>query len=235
MPSVTLDERIVHPSTPLPNGYVFVGKGDVYKTRNCRKLTHEAGHPVHVVQATNKSKTTLGIRVPRSIHEQVLAEAAATKDARASAVVRRDRALEDKTRVEILRLFPQIPLRHLEDILRHTLAKNSGRVGRTGTTSLAEAARLAVCAHVRHTFTDYDNMLKNGVEGEKARTMVFPAVKEKIEEWGMVVVSRTTKEKVHHAIDKRKGKNSGGRRKTTKRANDRRGREKSRSIKMKRH
>lgn len=38
---------------PLPSGYVFVPKGDVYVTRHCRSKTREAGKVVYLVYVSS--------------------------------------------------------------------------------------------------------------------------------------------------------------------------------------
>ncbi|KAK5078961.1 hypothetical protein LTR64_002619 [Lithohypha guttulata] len=181
----TPQELAVSPSASMPKGYSFVKKGDVYVTKNCRKLTHDSGSQVYIVQS--EKKTTLGIRVPRTIHNQVLTLNTATKAARTAAVAKKDGALETKTCAELLRLYHRIPKERIAMILKHTLKKNSGRVGRNKELSLTEVVDLAVRAHIRHKFTEYDAMLAKGVSREQARQRIQKIVDTMATIWGRTV------------------------------------------------
>ena len=67
----------------------------------------------------------------------------------------------------------------------HACLKYSGRVGRS------EAARrfdedsitLAVVAHVRHTRTDYDELLMRGIDRHDARSLVREKIDRVLEQW----------------------------------------------------
>ena len=182
MPVSGSDEPVVRPSSPMPKGYVFVKKGNVYITKNCRQLTQQAGRTVYIVQ--NEKKTTLGIRVPQYIRDQVHALNTATAADRAAAVAKKDEALENRTKAELLRLFPKIPHEKVPIILKHTLQKRSGRVGRTTDLPLREVVVLAVRAHARHRCTDYDVLLRKGVSREQARRQIQSVVDLKVKDWG---------------------------------------------------
>lgn len=56
-------------------------------------------------------------------------------------------------------MYPQMPLEDLERILAHGFEKGSNRVGRTTRLDIDERAELAVIAHIRHNYTDYENVL----------------------------------------------------------------------------
>lgn len=60
---------------------------------------------------------------------------------------------------EILRLYPRIPEQDLQATLDHTLEDGYLRVGRNTNLSLTDRAQRAVCAHVRHNHTIYDELL----------------------------------------------------------------------------
>lgn len=175
-------EKVVFVGSPKPKGYVMVRKGDVYVTRNCRKLTQELGKTVYIVQS--KDTKPLGIRVPLEVKQRVDALSVATKSTRAAAVQKKDEALEDKMRTELLLLYPQIPKDKIQPLLKHTLQKRSGRVGRTQKIALSTIMNLAVRAHVRHTCTDYEALLRASCERENARRQVDRRVIEVCRAWG---------------------------------------------------
>lgn len=179
-------EKLLFEETPEPKGYVLVRKGDVYVTRNSRKLTQETGKIVYVVQS--KDKKLLGIRVPRDVRDQVFVMNAATKSTRAAAVVMKDEALEDKMRAELLQLYPSIPKDSIQLLLKHTLQKRSGRVGRTQKLALSKVMDLAARAHIRHSCTDYETLLRRGTTRDIARQQVQSTINEVARSWGRKMV-----------------------------------------------
>ncbi|KJK63014.1 Uncharacterized conserved protein DUF2293 [Aspergillus parasiticus SU-1] len=156
--------------------YVFVPKGDVYVTRNCRANTKESERTVYTVY-DKTGKRTLGIRVPSDIYAAVLESAAATAETRANAVKLRDEKDLAHSRQILRTQFPLMPAESLEAILNHAFLKGSGRVGRTATQSDERKADLAVEAHIRHTHTPYESMLHAGAGREEARDAVWGLVK----------------------------------------------------------
>ncbi|KAE8147468.1 hypothetical protein BDV25DRAFT_160298 [Aspergillus avenaceus] len=160
---------------PMPHGYVFVAKGDVYVTRNCRAKTKESQRIVYLIY-DNTGRRTIGIRVPSDIYTGVVESAAATAESRANAVKSRDAKDLAHARHVLCTQFPLMPTESLETILDHAFLKGSGRVGRTTYVPDERKAGLAVEAHIRHTHTSYEALLNAGKDREEARKAV----------WGMV-------------------------------------------------
>lgn len=46
------------------------------------------------------------------------------------------------------------------------------------------AARLAISSHIRHTHTDYDQLLDEGYDPDSARFFVLDAINHKLRAWG---------------------------------------------------
>lgn len=149
-------EQIVSPEAPLPKGYGFLKKGNAYLTAQCRRKTREAKKPLFVVMKRSKPE---GLRAPKWILAQVFAEERATRDQRKAAVAKKDAVVHDGFESAVSRLYPMIPVSDLATILKRTLKKKSGRVGKSGKLSIDEKAHLAVLAHVRHCHTRYDRLL----------------------------------------------------------------------------
>ncbi|TLD16743.1 uncharacterized protein PgNI_01171 [Pyricularia grisea] len=181
----TANEPMVTASTPMPPGYRFVSKGNVYITKNCRKNTQAANKTVYVVVESLKTKRvkTLGIRVPADIYSEVAESERQTRTARATNVQKRDNAGLRAFELELRRLFPKAPADAAETVARHALVKRSRRVGRAGTMDMDKKVRLAVTAHIRHRYTDYDAMLGRGVPREEARTKVWGRIVEVADGW----------------------------------------------------
>ncbi|KAI8627010.1 hypothetical protein F5Y19DRAFT_443980 [Xylariaceae sp. FL1651] len=174
-------EPVVRASSPMPRGYCFVPKGNPYVTRNCRQQTQRAHEVVYAV--IDGSKKQLGIRVPTSIYTSVLTSEAVTRLDRQQAVKKHDEALEKQFSDAILKQFPRMPPEELPTVIRRATVKHSGRVGRTGRLDLTEKVHLAVQAHIRHTKTDYDVLLRCGISRSDARKKTSEKALSVLKEW----------------------------------------------------
>ena len=180
-------EITVGPSAPMPKGYGFLKKGIKYKTLHCRRLTHEAGKTVFVVE---HNKSTLGIRVPKDILARVHAQANETLSSRKLATEKRDTAAIRQAAAELDKQFPRIPEHDRENVLKHGFKKYSGRVGRTSRIPLPRKVLYAVIAHIRHKHTSYDKMLHEGVKRNEARVRIQKKMHDILKEWGPVAGRR---------------------------------------------
>jgi hypothetical protein len=174
-------EITVGPSAPMPHGYAFLPKGIAFKTLHCRKLTREAGQPLYVVV---DNKKTLGLRAPKTFIAQIHIKAKATLSTRRAAVQKRDTLDIAKTTKELRAQFPKMSASERELILKHGFKKHSRRVGRTASLTLEKKVKLAVIAHIRHTHTEYDTLLRKGLERELARVMIWRKTQSVLHEWG---------------------------------------------------
>ena len=176
------NEPTVRFASPMPQGYTFVPKGNVYITSHCRKQTQEAGRTVYTV--LNMKNNVVGIRVPKPIHTAVREAHEATRDKRAQAVQRKDQKLELEFRDAVISQFPNTPSESVTKIISRAMLKRSRRVGRSGKLGVEERAALAVRAHIRHMHTDYDQLLRDGVPREQARTQTYEKIDEVVRSWG---------------------------------------------------
>lgn len=81
--------------------------------------------------------------------------------------------------------FPGCAAERALRIARHTGARSSGRIGRTGAGRALdpEAVRLAVIAAVRHEDTGYEELLMSGVSRSEARELVRGDVDRVMHSW----------------------------------------------------
>lgn len=179
-----LPEPSVRASDPLPKGYRFVPKGNTYITKHCRQQTHEARRTLYVVLGDGASSKPAGLRCPAHIYRAVLDRHRATARQRAAAVRERDAAREGCFGSAVTELFPDIPPGEVPRIVEHALEKHSRRVGRARAVGLEERAALAVRAHIRHVHTDYERLLRQGVDRLEAREQVWDRVNEMARRWG---------------------------------------------------
>jgi hypothetical protein len=156
---------------------VFLGSGDAALTR---RATAFSSRNAVVVKFSRRRK--------RNERQGILVEAGAIEKARESClqdearreVARRKRQARELVadeeykkafREEILRVFPSCPPEEAGEIARHACEKYSGRVGRSAAAREfdEEAIVLAVRARIRHRYTDYDELLADGLGVAEAR------------------------------------------------------------------
>ncbi|KAL4896356.1 hypothetical protein BDV59DRAFT_133381 [Aspergillus ambiguus] len=79
-------------------------------------------------------------------------------------------------------LFPGIPDNDLNQIIKTAFQKGQRKVGTAVELPLARRAQLAVVAHIRHVYTDYDKLLK-ATSFHEARSLVEDRTLAKLVEW----------------------------------------------------
>ena len=87
-----------------------------------------------------------------------------------------------QVRSAIKELFPKIPEDDLDQIVEHAWKEGSHRVGTNASLELPRRVQLATIARIRHTYTDYDNLLR-AFEWKHARLEVEQECLKKLIEW----------------------------------------------------
>lgn len=90
--------------------------------------------------------------------------------------------INTKAREAITDLFPNIPNEDLWKIIKTAFQKGQHKVGTANELPLVRRAQLAVVAHIRHVYTDYDKLLRRGGY-HTARTRVEKPTLEKLVAW----------------------------------------------------
>ncbi len=170
---------------------VFLPAGDAALTRRSRKYSKLSAVVLQWSRARKRYERQ-GLLVEEQALEQAEAECLADAEIRARRRERdaQRRSLLDQQYVEqfaarIRELFPNCPTGKETDIAQHACQKYSGRVGRSAAAKTfdEDAVRLAVNAHLRHTETEYDELLMTGCERWEARELVKAAVARLLERW----------------------------------------------------
>ncbi|MCJ1401739.1 hypothetical protein MMC11_004956 [Xylographa trunciseda] len=91
-------------------------------------------------------------------------------------------SIDTQAREAIKDLFPKMPDKDLRDIVTHAFELGKSRVGTAPELPLPRRVQLAVVAHIRHTYTDYDNLLRE-VPWNAARAMIEQASLNKLAQW----------------------------------------------------
>jgi len=169
----------------------YLPSGDAALTR--RSIKHSKVHAKALLWSrTRKRYERQGILVvPEAIEK-------ATEECAGDAGTRELRRQREKVKREekdqqfiaeyahhIRRLFPGCPASEEFRVAKHACQKYSGRVGRSTASKEydPEAITLAVQAHIRHEYTNYDELLMKGWERFEARQMVRGDMAKILDQW----------------------------------------------------
>ena len=170
---------------------VFLPAGDAALTRRAKKRSTLSAVVLEWSRARERYERQ-GLLVEEAAlaraEQECLADAEARERRRTREAERR--AEEDQEYVvhfaaAVRERYPACPQGREQVIAEHACRKYSGRVGRSASAKLLDAAvvRLAVSAHVRHTETNYDRLLSQGYERRDARAEVEDQVAGALARW----------------------------------------------------
>jgi hypothetical protein len=169
----------------------FLPRGDAAITRRSTKYSTLWAVVVEWSRSRKRYERQGVLAEPEAI-ERALAESEADSEERARRrereAVRRE-SLDRKYVAEfaqaIREQFPGIPSGADIKIAEHACLKHSGRVGRSAAAKSFEpdAVFLAVRAHVRHAYTDYDELLFKYDDRHRAREKVREKIEAVLDEW----------------------------------------------------
>lgn len=170
---------------------VFLPSGEAALTRRARKHSVLAALVLKWSSARKRYERQ-GLLVQeealRRAEEECLADAEIRirRQERAAAGRRElDRVYIEEFSHRIGEVFPSCPRKRARDVAEHACQKYSGRVGRSSAARRfdEEAIRLAVGAHIRHTETNYDELLARGFDRHEARARVRASVDQLLDAW----------------------------------------------------
>jgi len=169
----------------------YLPAGDTAITRRAARYS---GLTVLVMKksAARKRSERQGILAEPEAIRRAEAESAADaeKRARQQAKAAERREKEDQQYIAtfaqaILAEYPRCPPADARAIAQHACRKYSGRIGRTAAAKQFDrtAVRLAVAAHIRHTHTQYDELLTRHGDRHLARSEVKMKIQKVLEKW----------------------------------------------------
>ena len=170
---------------------VFLPSGDAALTRRSRKHSQLSAVVLKWSRARKRYERQ-GLLVEDSALEcaerECKADAAQRAIRRNQAALRRAELDEEyigRFASRVRDVYPHCPSGREILIAEHACRKYSGRVGRSAAAKDLDehAVRSAVVAHVRHTETNYDDLLSSMFERSEARAMVRDAVSEVLQLW----------------------------------------------------
>ncbi|KAK3387061.1 hypothetical protein B0H63DRAFT_147874 [Podospora didyma] len=184
-----------------PPGFEFVPVGNPSLTTACKEISREQGAMIFIVTSTRGGVSQdlslhlnrIGHHIRQSIADEAreslgddeqLVQITANPGSPEPIPVRQedinrqaDAALKD--------LFPRIPNTDRQMIIEHAFNKSNGRSGPVGLAPnipLSRRVQLAVLAHIRHTHTRYDELLRETTWGN-ARRAVEPVCLDVLVKW----------------------------------------------------
>jgi hypothetical protein len=170
---------------------VFLPSGNAAVTRRAKK--HSLLHAVVLKWSrARKRYERQGLLVEEEALAQAEKDCLADEEARRARRERNAERLQDLDKeyiatfsARVRELFPYCPQGREQTIAEHACVKYSGRVGRSAAAKKldADAVRMAVTAHVRHSATEYDRLLGQGWDRHEARSQVRPHVERILASW----------------------------------------------------
>ncbi|PYI04823.1 hypothetical protein BO78DRAFT_319460 [Aspergillus sclerotiicarbonarius CBS 121057] len=208
--SVTQEKRklrsVISFEAKAPPGYTFITAGNPQLTTACKEMCRKDGLKVFAVTTTPHMHThnlsqhvhRIGYHFPSATVSAVCMNLGLYLTAAGKAVPfqsvggasNRNRAnsevsqttINTEARDVLKDLFPNIPDDDLNQIIKTAFQKGQRKVGTAVELPLARRAQLAVVAHIRHIYTDYDRLLK-ATSFHEARTLVEEPTLAKVVEW----------------------------------------------------
>ena len=180
---------------------VFLPAGDAALTRRVRKHSGLSAVVLKWSRARKRYERQ-GLLVEEDALEQAEQECTAdatTREARRVRAAERRAELDDQYVAQFAQrvrdLYPGCPHARETQIAEHACRKYSGRVGRSAAAKALDenAVRLAVVAHVRHTETEYDELLVGGCDRQEARARVTDEASTVLREWSQGAIEQPAK------------------------------------------
>ncbi|KAL4877227.1 hypothetical protein BJY04DRAFT_230870 [Aspergillus karnatakaensis] len=207
--SITREKKklrsVISFETKAPPGYTFISAGDPHFTTTCKELCRRDGMKVYAVSTTPHLHThglsqhvhRIGYHFPSAVVAAVCMDRGLYLTATGKAVSiygmsdenSRKHAdsvpqitINTEARDVLKDLFPNIPDNDLNQIIKTAFQKGQRKVGTAVELPLARRAQLAVVAHIRHIYTNYDRLLK-ATSFHEARATVEQPTLAKLVEW----------------------------------------------------
>ncbi|KAJ5667527.1 hypothetical protein N7507_003391 [Penicillium longicatenatum] len=210
MESVTQEKKklrsVICFEAKAPTGYTFIPAGNPLLTTACKEQCRKEGSQIYAVSTTPHMHThnlsqhvhRIGYHFPSTVVAAVCSELGLYLTSTGKAVSfhtlgtvddRRppdsevsQEVINTEARDAIKDLFPNVPDKDLFQIIKTSFQKGQRKVGTASELPLARRAQLAVVAHVRHLYTDYDRLLRQG-SFQEARSAVEQPTLAKVVAW----------------------------------------------------
>jgi hypothetical protein len=144
----------------IPASYVEISLGNAFLTRKIK----ECSKTVYISMVKDGSYSVpQSLWASKKIVEKVKKLEEETRAVRQNKRLQAQQSYEKKVLAVISNIFPRMPEGDKEDIL-DSFDVGSGTVGRSSTLDLEEKINKAVWAHIRHTHTQYDELMRDEMD-----------------------------------------------------------------------
>ncbi|BCR87006.1 DUF2293 domain-containing protein [Aspergillus chevalieri] len=208
MESITQEKKklrsVISFETKAPPGYTFISAGNPQVTNACKELCRKDGLKIYAVTTTPHMRAhnlsqhvhRIGFHFPSAVVATVCMNLGLSLTAAGRVVpvhgvgghIRSDSQelsqieINTEARDALRDLFPNIPDNDLNQIIKTAFQKGQQKVGTALELPLARRAQLAVVAHIRHVYTNYDRLLKM-TSFHEARSLVEESTLAKLVAW----------------------------------------------------
>ncbi|KAE8366675.1 hypothetical protein BDV27DRAFT_124955 [Aspergillus caelatus] len=210
MESVTQEKKklrsVISFEAKAPPGYTFIPAGNPQLTSACKEICRKDGLNVFAVTTTPHMHThnlsqhvhRIGYHFPSAVVATVCMDLGLyltptgkampfrnisyTQNRKRTNSESSQTTINTEARDVLKDLFPNIPDNDLNQIIKTAFQKGQRKVGTAVELPLARRAQLAVVAHIRHVYTDYDRLLKT-TSFHEARSIVEEPTLAKLVEW----------------------------------------------------
>ncbi|KAL2837413.1 hypothetical protein BJY01DRAFT_45584 [Aspergillus pseudoustus] len=188
-----------------PPGYTFIPAGNPHFTTACKELCRKDGMKVYAVSTTphlhnhglSQHVHRIGYHFPSAVVAAVCMDRGLYLTSTGKTVPFHSMGngtgptqtnsvsqitINTEARDVLKDLFPNIPDNDLNQIIKTAFQKGQRKVGTAVELPLARRAQLAVVAHIRHIYTNYDRLLKS-TSFHEARASVEQPTLAKLVEW----------------------------------------------------
>jgi len=170
---------------------IFLPSGNAALTRRAQKHSTLSAVVLKWSRARKRYERQgllVEVRALESAEEECLADSDLRARRKERENLRRDeldRKYVEQFAEQVRELFPGCPTGREQEIAEHACLKYSARVGRSSSAKKLDinAIMLAVIAHIRHTATEYDELLAKGHDRSEARTEVGNIVDLVLRQW----------------------------------------------------
>ncbi|RAL13588.1 DUF2293 domain-containing protein [Aspergillus homomorphus CBS 101889] len=208
--SVTQEKKklrsVISFEAKAPPGYTFIPAGNPQLTTACKEICRKGSLKVFAVSTTPHMHThnlsqhvhRIGYHFPSTVVATVCMDlglhltsagktmpfqtAGSTKSRKRANSEASQTTINTEARDVLRDLFPSIPDNDLNQIIKTAFQKGQRKVGTAIELPLARRAQLAVVAHIRHIYTEYDRLLK-ATSFHEARSVVEEPTLAKLVEW----------------------------------------------------
>ncbi|KAH6625086.1 hypothetical protein B0J18DRAFT_201993 [Chaetomium sp. MPI-SDFR-AT-0129] len=164
----------VQEGSPKPFAFEYVPVSDEKTYNDCYEKSILRNTQLHLVY--NKDKVLVGLRCPLYVYNWSVHGVLPPEHPKP------DPELENSLREAIVLRFPKIPPEEATQVAKFALA-DPDRVGHATQHSLDTRAEFAVEAWVRHKKTDYESLLRSGMDRKKALLIIRPQWQQQLAEW----------------------------------------------------